>query len=99
MLLQELETRLNGCPGTVIDEGFTDENKLCLFYFYYNDEGKLTIFEIYPRDVSPEYIAWSLDKEAEYFLENPPDRMNPENVIELVEELREQAKKVPGLNA
>jgi hypothetical protein len=97
MLLPDIEARLNGCPGAVVDEGFTDENKLCLYYFCYNDDGRLIVFEIYPRNVSPEYIAECLDRQAEDILENPPDSISPENAVVLVEELREQAKKVPGL--
>jgi hypothetical protein len=93
--------RLNGLsegePGAVVDEDLSETNRSYLYYAYYDENGCLMYYSDFERDASPEEISEQLNDFANNLLHSYQEGMTLEDIIEKVDELREQARNVPGL--
>lgn len=80
-----------------MDEAVGADGTSFLEYSSYNEDGDLMFYVEFPRDESPEAISQYFLDCAEDMIDDPPDDMTPEAVEQLIENLIEESKRVPGL--
>jgi hypothetical protein len=96
-LPERFNNLMEGQPGAVVDEDYTETDGPFLYYAFYDDDGYLTYYANFERNASPADIAEILSQDADELLRCYPDDMTLEEVYRKVDELREQARNVPGL--